>query len=141
MGGVGLRALVDMPPMFGSSDDTAAAISRLFPAGSACPANIRLHSHKETGAFKGSCHLNFTSTVDASSALNHLQERHWHPHGPVSKAEYADAQPERPGAHGKAPRSDTRFTMAQMALFTMSDTASQPEDGLFCCCGWLSSCC
>jgi len=107
------------------ADDTAAAISRLFPAGSACPANIRLHSHKETGAFKGSCHLNFTSVADASSALHHLKERHWYPHGPVNKAEYAEAPVRPSGGHGKAPRSDTRFTMAQMALHFFADRSQE----------------
>ena len=50
------------------AEDTSTAISRLFPA-EARPSNIRMHSHKETNAFKGSCH---SIIFHSSTVLLHI---------------------------------------------------------------------
>jgi len=109
-----------------AAKDAVSAISGLFKK-TTSPISVRPHYHKETNAFKGTCHVNFSSSELASSAIQYLKEHS----NDVNVAEHApDILRKGPQARDQfqtRQMSETRFAMAQLALDAFANK-SQNQD-------------
>ncbi len=82
------------------------------------PVDVRPHFHRETQAFKGSCHVKFNTCAQAAAVLESLTARALCPQkGPVTCVRYApDFRKDFHALDACSRKSETRFSMAQLAL-------------------------
>ena len=82
------------------------------------PVDVRPHFHRETQAFKGSCHVKFNTRAHAEAVLESLTARALCPQkGPVTCVKYApDFRKDFHALDACSQKPETRFAMAQLAL-------------------------